>query len=474
MDKKFLGHFWQVSFFQLINSASAFLVNILVARWVGPAAFGDFYYYLSVSIVATILFDFGLTRTLLRYSSHHQARGEMTEKKQYYLAVLKLKTILGFAVLGLALPAAWLWAGELAGLLALGLITGLAVSYSQFFSAVAQTESDYRDYNLVLSFNTLRMALVVAAAIAGFVSLGFLYLAFLVAPLLLMVVPGIRLGKNLARSGQLPEKHFYANLVRFGKWMIALAVLETLFQRLDVVMVRYLTTPQAAGHYSAGLAFFGLVYMLPTYSAALIYPQMVESESRGDKNALAGQFRSSTDLMAAIAVPLALGLWAVSPDLVSLLLGAQFAAAAPLFKYFAVATMLWSCHLNGGAVLMAKDQPQWITAIVGTVLAVSLLGNWLLIPRMGITGAGLALCLAMAASLILYWGLLKIRFNLVPNLAHLGIYLVAGLAMAGVVRALPSGHAAWLAAKIVAGAGVYVAVAWLFGQSPRLLFRRGR
>jgi O-antigen/teichoic acid export membrane protein len=467
----FLKNFWQVSFFQLINSGSAFLVNVLVARWVGPEAFGNFYYYLSISIVATILFDFGLTRTLLRYSSHHQALGETHAKKQYYLAVLKLKTILGVVILGLSFPVVLWWGGDLRWPLLLGLITGLAVSYSQLFSAVAQTESDYRDYNLVLSFNTFRLLLVALAAGVGILTLGSLYFIFMAAPLLLIVLPGLRLGKSLAQSDQPTEPHFYANLIRFGKWMIVLAVLETLYQRLDVVMVRSLTSPVAAGYYSAGLAFFGLVYMLPTYSAALIYPQMVESESRGDQAALAGQFQFSTDLMAVIAIPLALGLWAVSPDVVRLFLGERFALAQPLFKYFAVSTMIWSCHLNTGAVLMAKDKPQWITGTVGIVLVAGVVGNWLLIPRFGIAGAGMALCFSMAVSLVLYWSILKIKFNLFPNLKHIAIYLVAGMGMAGCVRLLPTGHWAWLAGKVIAGAGIYLGGMLVLGNifSPKLV-----
>ena len=101
--KTFLKNFRHVSFFQLINSASAFFINILIARLVGPEVFGDFFFFVSTALVATILFDFGLTRTLLRYSAFHQARGEISEKLSYYAAVLRLKTLLGisiFVVLG--------------------------------------------------------------------------------------------------------------------------------------------------------------------------------------------------------------------------------------------------------------------------------------------------------------------------------------------------------------------------------------
>lgn len=456
----FLGHFWRVSFFQLLNSGSAFIINICAARLLGPALFGDFYFYVSTSVVAALLFDFGLTRTLLRYSAFHQARGEIKEKLQYYRSILKLKTWLGIIVLALGLAAVWLWGKELRLQLGLGLLTGFFVSYSQFLSGVAQTESDYATYNTVLSFNTLRLFLMVVLVAAGWFSTAGLYGVFLAAPLALALVPARRLGQDLVRAGRLPETHFYSKIVAFGKWMIVLAVLETVYQRLDVLLVRGLTSAEQAGYYSGALAFFSIVYMLPSYSAVLAYPRFVENVGRQDEAGLAAEYRFSTDLMSVLAIPMALGLWAVSPDLLATFLGSKFSASAPLFKYMAVYALLFGCHLNSGAVFFAKDQPQWVVFINACVLAVNLSANLMLIPWLGIAGAGWAICLAMLASLLLSWGLIRRRFRLWPDFQHLGQYLLAALAMAGLVKLWPGFGWGPLAVKIALGAAVYGGCLW--------------
>lgn len=459
-SKTFLAQFIRVSLFLLLNSASAFVINLLVARWVGPRLFGDFFFFVSTAIVATILFDFGLTRTLLRYGAFHQARGELDRKLGYYAAILQLKTVLGVLVLAVGSAACWWFGGALRWELILGLATGFVVSFSQFLSGVAQTEEDYGSYNLVQSFNTLRLALISLAVLLGLLTPASLYAVFLAAPLLLSLGPGIRLGRDLLRAAPVAEERFYAKIFSFGKWMILLSVLETLCQRLDVIMVRGLTDAQQAGYYSGALAFFGVVYMLPSFLAVLFYPRFVTAVGRKDDAALAQDYRLSTNLMALIAAPLSLGLWAVGPDLVHLVLGAQYQAAMPLFAILALYTLLLGCHLNSGGLFMAKDQPHLIVVIVGCTLGANLLGNWLLIPALGIRGAAWSLCIATLLSLLLSWGLIRIRLRLWPSLKHVAGYIALAGVMALAVHSAPWAGWAGLAAKIALGAAIYLGGLW--------------
>jgi PST family polysaccharide transporter/lipopolysaccharide exporter len=212
---------------------------------------------------------------------------------------------------------------------------------------------------------------------------------------------------------------------------------------------------EAAGHYSGALTFFGVVILLPTYTAFLIYPKFVEAVSRGDRAALEQQYRFSTDLTAVLAIPLALGLWAVAPDLVRLFLGANFAASVPLFKFLAVYAILWSCQVNSGALFFAHDQPRLVVGIMFLVLLTGVLTQLLFIPRLGLTGAGLALVSTVAVGLALYWGTIRARFKLSPHFGHLGVYSLVGLAMAAAVRFAPQGPWPYLAGKIALGGVVY-------------------
>jgi O-antigen/teichoic acid export membrane protein len=379
----------------------------------------------------------------------------MEQKLGYYSATLRLKLLLGLGLLLLASGAVWAWAGPLRLPLLLGLATGFIASYNQYLSAVAQTEAQYATYNLVLSFNTLRLLLITGLAAWGWLQLGACYAVFAVAPLLLAAWPTWRLGRDLGRAPAPPEPHFYAQLVRFGRWMIALALLETLYQRLDVLLVRWLSGAEAAGHYSSALAFFGIVYLLPTYVAVLSYPRFVEAVSRGDDAGLEQHYHLATELVAVISIPLALGLWAVSPEVVTLALGAKYAAAQTVFAYLAAYSLFWALQINSGAVFLAKDRPQDVVLIVAAALGVSAgLGLWL-IPKLGIIGAGWSVSAAMAVSLALYWGLIRVKFKLTPRWRVVGMYLAAGGCMFLAVRLLPQGGWAWLLAKIAMGGVVY-------------------
>ncbi len=458
--RTFLHRFWRVSFFQILNSASAFAVNVLMARWIGPRAFGDFFVFVSTMIVATIFFDFGLSRTVLRYSAFHQARGETVSKLQYYFATLKLKSVWGLGAWALCSLGAWLWGGELRMEYVLGLSAGLVLSFCQFFASVAQTEEDYTTYNWVLSFNTVRVGLVVGLWALGALTLPRVYALFILAPVLMLAGPAWRLLKDLRQAGTVPEEHFYSNLIRFGKWMLVLVILESVAQRLDVYMVRWLTDATVAGHYSGALTFFGIVVLLPTYTAFLSYPKFVEAVGLGDREALSRHYRFATDLNVVLAVPLALGLWAVGPDVVRIFLGPAFAESLPVFKYLAVFAILWSAQVNSGAIFFAHDRPQNVVVIVAGVLLTGLVAQWLLIPRLGLIGAGLALMITHGVGLLLYWGGIARAFALTPPWKHLVLYGVAGVLMAVVVRLMPSGSVLWLGIKSLTGALVYGGVVW--------------
>ncbi len=455
--QSFFQVFWRVTFFQLINSASAFLLNILVTRLMGPHVFGNFYFFLSVAISTNILFDFGLSRTLLRYSPHHQVRGEKSHQLAYYAAALDLKTLAGFALLGLGVGASALWGGELKWGLILGQITGFIVSYSQFVAVVAQAEERFRLYNLALSFNTFRLVLVGLFAAAGVLWVGTLYGIFMLAPLVLALVPAWYVTREL-RGQPLPDKTaFYRNLMAFGKWMILISVFETVYQRIDVILLRWLTTAEQTGYYSGALAFFGLVYMLPAYTATLIYPRFVKSLSENNPAAFAHYYQYSTDLVAFTAVPLAFGLWAVAPELVDLVIGAKYRAALPVFGYLAGYSIFFSCFLNTGGIFFAQDRPALALLTVAVGLAANVLGNFLFIPGLGMLGTGLALCLATGLSLLLAWACIRYFFGILPDLKHLAGYLAAGLVMLWVLG-LYAGPHTWLSllAKGAAGGGLYL------------------
>jgi O-antigen/teichoic acid export membrane protein len=464
-SKSFFRVFWQVSFIQIINSACAFLLNVLVTRWLGPAVFGNFYFYLSVAIATNILFDFGLSRTLLRYSPHHQARGEKAEQLAYYAAALDLKTAAGFACLALGVGASYLWGGELKWELILGLATGFIVSYAQFVATVALAEEKYRLYNAALSFNTFRLILICLLAAAGLLQVGALYGVCLLAPLALALIPAWIITRDL-RGHVLPDKAgFYRNLIAFGKWMIAIAILDTVYQRTDVILLRWLTTAEQTGYYAGALAFFGLVYMLPAYTATLIYPRLVKALSANDVPAFAHHYRYSTDLVAFTALPLAFGLWAVAPELVDWVIGAKYRAALPLFGYLAFYSVCFSCFLNTGGIFFAQDKPQAALVTVAAGLVINVLANVLLIPRLGIIGAGVAICLASGAALLLAWGLIKYYFGLLPDVKHILGYTGAAALMFWALR-LPLGLHSWqaLGVKVAAGGLIYLGILWTLNQ----------
>jgi len=210
-----------------------------------------------------------------------------------------------------------------------------------------------------------------------------------------------------------------------------------LLLRVDILLVNTVLGTRAAGLYSITVVVGEVILILATPVAAAVLPAQAAGDI-GQSTALTFKaVRINCSLAAASALLFAATMWLLIP----LVFGSGFAPA-----YGALLTLL------PGIVCMAAYRPlyNWLlrdgragrmAAITGTAFAANVMLNLLLLPVVGIVGAGIASSVAYAglAAALVAWGLrlssLGVREALLPRREDLESF--RRLALGGFGRGTP-------------------------------------
>jgi O-antigen/teichoic acid export membrane protein len=209
------------------------------------------------------------------------------------------------------------------------------------------------------------------------------------------LVSASRLRALGVRVGWSAELAPLRELARAAPTFLFIALFATLYWRIDLFMLAQMRDLDAVGAYGAAWRLLELSLILPQSVCLAIYPQLAAAGE--DTRLLARLGGTSLRLLLAAAVPLAVGISVLAPQVIGLLYGAQFASAAPT-----LAVLIWTLipylwvRLHAYVLVAADHQHVDLALNVAmTVLNVAL--NLVLIPPYGHWGAALATLITMLA-----------------------------------------------------------------------------
>lgn len=190
-------------------------------------------------------------------------------------------------------------------------------------------------------------------------------------------------------------------LLRFALPQGVNMALTTFVGRLDLVLLAACGVPAATvGVYGAVAAVVRELRQTRTVVSGALAPIVARHDAAGDRAAVASALARSARGVAAVAVPLALGFVVVRRDVLALV--APGYTGETRFVLILLVGALVNC-LGGLAgnfmIYLLRNRWNLANALVGALLG-SVLG-WLLIPRLGLTGAALAASAAAGAMTLL-------------------------------------------------------------------------
>jgi len=243
-------------------------------------------------------------------------------------------------------------------------------------------------------------------------------------------------------------------------------IATTFYLSLDKQMIKWFTeTSVENGYYEFAQRIEQMAVTVVTSLSIVTMPRMANLYNMNAIDRLRKRLEQTIRFILLLSIPMCLGLMSVTDYLVPLYLGSGFERSALLLKIFSLLIVVVGLNnAVGKQVLMpvGRQKDYNMSVILGAI--VNFVLNFLLIPRLFSVGAVIASVAAETSILLafIYFSRDYIRLGWILKA---GIrYLIAGLAMAGVIMLSYKWLGmSWksLALQVAGGGAVYVAVVLL-------------
>ena len=453
---------WKL-FSGIVVQAVRTVTTVAIARLVTPEEFGLAALVLVFSGLAVNVTDASLGAALVQRASISEA-----DRSTAFWTSVAAGGALTLAFLGLSLPIARFYeAPEVEPLLAAYSLTFLLNGLATTQATLLTRELRFRSLELRVIVATLvsaPVALVAAALGAGAWALIVQALTYAVVSLPLLWVA------SSWRPAFVYSLDSLRNLGRFGINVLGGQLVRFVSTTSDTILIGRFLGPANVGAYAAALSVTRLpLIRIVAPLQNIAFPAF--SRMQDDREALAAGWLRATSLVTFVIAPAMLGMMAVAPLFVEVVLGERWMAASPVLQALSWVALLSAVQQLGvGSVLLALDR-SGTALVLTTATMVANIAAFVAGLPWGIDGVAVAYaCAATVMTPVSTHVVLRaVGCSWRAFLAHFVPPLLAAAIMAGCVLTLRvaagdlvAADALRLAALVAVGVIVYLATsAWL-------------
>jgi PST family polysaccharide transporter len=366
-------------------------ITIWLARYLGPDAYGLLSYAIAFVAIFAAIAAAGMDRIAVRELVRDQAAAGHILATAFVIR-LSLAVIAVFAAV---LAANSSKAGDprafwLVVVIAMGMIfqaTDVVDYWNQ-----AQLESKFTVRAKVIAFlmaSALRIWLILSGA--SLLAFAFASLVEISAGALFLVTYHFR---RSAAHGPYRLRMETARHLAKESWPLLIAGLAiTLYMRVDVVMLQYMTDAREVGIYASAVRLSEVWYAVPVILASSAYPVILRSRESNYGQYLS-RVRQLYFLFFWLAIVISLPASIASSWLVSTLYGPSFADAAPVLALHLWGSLGVFLGVASSHYLLAENLQMISMYRTAIGLVVNILLNLVLIPRYQAQGAAIATVLS--------------------------------------------------------------------------------
>jgi O-antigen/teichoic acid export membrane protein len=455
----------------ILTATAGYFFKIYLARALGPEALG--LYVLGITVIAFIgVFNSaGLPSAAAKFVSAYSAQGEYSKLSGFLRDGLTLLLVLN-VVLGTALLIVGPW-------LVIHLYHAPRLSrYLWAFSAImtlgvlnlflGQVMAAYRDVarrTVITQFIGTPANIVIAIAL---ISLGFGLTGYLVAQVASAALVFMLLGALVWRmtpKSVAPVRASFClerQVLSFSAVACGIAGLQFALAQTDMIVLGHYASVRQVGVYAVAMTLVGFV-SIALDSVNQIFSPIIAELHASENHALLQQLYSTlTKWIVVLTFPLALTLMLFSHGLMSIF-GAGFQPGAVVLV-LGTCGQIFNCAVGsvGYLLIMSGNQTEFIRIqVVNAALLIGL--NFVLVPRLGITGAAIAMTTTTITTNL--WALASVRRLLKLFPYHTGYLrlimpvLVTTISIFAVSQIFSGVQAQWK----IAGMGLVLGYAIFFG-----------
>jgi O-antigen/teichoic acid export membrane protein len=449
-----------------------------LTRELGPSRFGVL---ALAGVLVGLVAEIGFWRAVAKYGAEAVAEGDAKQLDGVIRTTAVAQLVLGLAG-GIAL---WLSVDWLAtrvvsdaahGAEAAGVGRVLAfmlplVTVGAAFRAALESAQRFGLVNLVrvpVNVGTFLLPLVGLLAGWGLVGILWLLLASRALAMLLFWALARRLVAELTARGRPRQEPRdpagTARILAFGGWTVASSVVSVVLGYLDRFLLAGLLSAAAIGYYTPPLELTTRLLLIPAAAVATLLPAFSALTVAASADERTRRFSQAVKVVALAIGPILVMLAAFAPEVLTVWVGAEFAAVGALpLRILALGVFFSALAHIVVSLLQGVGRPDLVTRAQGVELLVYVPLLWWLITGWGVVGAAVAWTLRAALDLALMGGLaIQARQLAGGMLARQRVPgTVARLLVIGVMTAAAAQFPVVLAWRIVAAAGILAGGWWL-------------
>lgn len=373
----------------VFNSFLSLFVVIFVSRALGPQNFGVLATFNAIVLTLVGITDFGLGTTAIRL---------ITEKIKLDRrnAAIAMKVIVKLEVFSALLIAIFglLFSTQIANLLGgqhlllavrLAFFAGFIASASAFIGPFFVAYERFLTNALVnvvgAVFRTIAVFILVAAAA---LKLNNVLVVYALVPLVSLLA-GLYFAPRdyLTSSTREQELAEFKEIFHFSKWLLLSYIATAFLQRLDVFLLSHYKGSAAVGIYAAALQLASLLPLLISAIATVLLTNVSTLKRRTELTSYLKKTMLGSLVLVALLVPALV----FGDFLIKLVFGLRFVNSLTPFKLIFSGYLIALFVTPVSLVFFALKKPKMLTFFSYTQLAVSVVLNIVLIPRIGANGA---------------------------------------------------------------------------------------
>lgn len=392
---KYLWDLGLNGFAMVARLVSGVVLLVLMARFMGPALFGEFMYAMTVATIAALPAGLGFAPQLLREISAHPSDAHETLRRITRAKLLMAALVLGGGIaFVLSAPSRHAMFGIL-------LLVSLCDSFTDYLLCVLRAKDQFAVEAKLILVSSVAHCVLVLVVLLCTVEPVFLGLAFLAtrSTLLAFVTRTTRkLVGTISLSGRLSE--VLSELRRSLAYSLDSSLI-LLAGQLDTVLLKAVATTADVGIYQAGMRVVVGFQSFTGVAANVFVPRLARSFGHGH------EYRKTAT--AAIRTFVTMGLISgltilcLGPVFVRNVYGPEYMDLVELMPYLAVLIFVRFCGGAYGVQLTAtgKQRLRTIANALALVSMIVLIG--LLASTYALRGVVLSLIASAALVLLMYW-----------------------------------------------------------------------
>ena len=422
---------------QVVIKLLSFGFSVLIVRNLGAAAFGQYMAVLAFGALFVSFADLGLSPYLVREVARWRDAPDGSEHvKALYGNVLLLRLLLSLLTAALLIGAAWLThrPSVMVGAIALGTL-GL-IMYSVQGTSEAMLNG-FERLDLSSGARVLnQLMFVLVGAVALLLTAG--YYGLIIANLVGVALMTFACWRGVNALGIHPGRVVARNwpiLLRASLPFGVIGFTLGLSYKFDSVLLNIFRSDAETGYYNAA---YNLVFSAVLFSNAIntaLYPSLARQAASAPQ-ALPHIYERALRYLLMVALPIAVGTWALADQIVPFLFKAAYLPAIPALRIIIwVVPLMFTSELLGYIIVVAGKESRVARAIVIST-SVNVAANLILVPRFGFMGAAVMTVVTEAVLVGQYLWILRSTMRQINWRNTLVRSLVAVLLMGAVALAL--------------------------------------